>query len=375
MALSELFTQIADAIRAKNNTTEKIIASDFPTEIQNMDFTLQEKSITPSEEVQVVVPDDGIYGLSKVTVGAVDLQELISDATVTAEDILEGCVAYGINGKVIGTIPKNIDISITPSENEQNIPTGYVSGVVKSISDTEYYKNCNELASEMFNMPSENYIYGTGAQYIDTNIIPDDETVIEIRFKQDSDNVYYERLFGGQGSFNIQRGGTNKSSWQFYLNGTWITPNNFTMTNEEEHVLKVGNGKLILDGNEIKTYTTKISSDAKSIHLFTDGTSRGADSIGSFYLYEFSVYKSNELVMHLTPMIDKNDVVCLYDDVSNKLFYNMGTGTFEAGAGVQPADLSGKLSRILLEKAQKILAENIKAGVTIFGVTGTYAGE
>lgn len=37
--------------------------------------------------------------------------------------------------------------------------------------------------------------------------------------------------------------------------------------------------------------------------------------------------------------------------------------------------LEQKLNLILNEKATKILPENIKAGITILGVTGTYTGE
>lgn len=36
--------------------------------------------------------------------------------------------------------------------------------------------------------------------------------------------------------------------------------------------------------------------------------------------------------------------------------------------------LETKLNTILEEKTNKIKPENIKAGVTIFGVTGTYTG-
>lgn len=38
-------------------------------------------------------------------------------------------------------------------------------------------------------------------------------------------------------------------------------------------------------------------------------------------------------------------------------------------------ELEINLRNILNEKETKILPENIKAGVTIFGVTGTYTGE
>lgn len=37
--------------------------------------------------------------------------------------------------------------------------------------------------------------------------------------------------------------------------------------------------------------------------------------------------------------------------------------------------LQSNLEYILNEKETKIIPENIKAGVTIFGITGTYTGE
>ena len=38
-------------------------------------------------------------------------------------------------------------------------------------------------------------------------------------------------------------------------------------------------------------------------------------------------------------------------------------------------DLQINLKQILQEKNEKIIPENIKQGVTIFGVTGTYVGD
>lgn len=79
------YKNIADAIRAKNGTTNKYIPSDMSVAITNIETTptLQEKNITPSTSVQEITPDSGYDGLSKVTVAG--------DADLIAENIKKRC--------------------------------------------------------------------------------------------------------------------------------------------------------------------------------------------------------------------------------------------------------------------------------------------
>ena len=97
-------------------------------------ISLQTKSVTPSESIQNITPDSGYNGLSKVTVGAIQTETKTvtangtvtpssgkylkqvtvnvpstgidtSDATATAEDIVNGKTAYAKGKKVVGSMP------------------------------------------------------------------------------------------------------------------------------------------------------------------------------------------------------------------------------------------------------------------------------
>lgn len=81
---------------------------------------LQEKEVTPSGEIQEIVADEGIYGLSKVTVDKVNLQ----DKTVTPsaqEQIVNADEEYtGLNNVIVNPTPTQ-EKTATPTKDTQEI--------------------------------------------------------------------------------------------------------------------------------------------------------------------------------------------------------------------------------------------------------------
>ena len=59
---------IANQVRRLSGSTGKLTTEQMVEQLTGCDFTLQEKTVTPSDTAQEVTPDSGFYGLSKVTV-------------------------------------------------------------------------------------------------------------------------------------------------------------------------------------------------------------------------------------------------------------------------------------------------------------------
>ena len=113
--LSNFLEDVADAIRTKKETTEKIPAANFDTEIMSI-----ETGNT-------------------------------SDATATADDILIGKTAYIAEGKVEGIMPNNGELNYPVSIIEQTIPAGYTSGgtIAASPLTNGEYNECLGVTQEI----------------------------------------------------------------------------------------------------------------------------------------------------------------------------------------------------------------------------------
>lgn len=72
------------------------------------------------------------------------------------------------------------------------------------------------------------------------------------------------------------------------------------------------------------------------LYLGTCNNAGVADSrrfVGDFY--NLKIRKSGVLIRSFIPVIDNEDVVCFYDEVEKKLYYNSGTEPFSAGPIIQ----------------------------------------
>lgn len=93
---------------------------------------LQSKTVIPSESSRKVIPDEGYYGLSDVTVEAIpDIYKEVSMVSATPETVLQGTSFVNMDGFQIGEMPNNGDVSAEidgVDVTSVTIPAGYTSG-------------------------------------------------------------------------------------------------------------------------------------------------------------------------------------------------------------------------------------------------------
>lgn len=178
-----------------------------------------------------------------------------------------------------------------------------------------------------------NYIEGTGTQYINTGVKTKQSLRVECTF---SGNKMVTLLFGGRKSAaadSLTWGYNNKDS-AYSGFGSNTQKNNITVNtiDDKKHTVVLSNEVYTIDGVNQSLPNRGIFKEFYNIYLFTWNTSDAAD--GRRFkgkVYDFKIYDNDVLIQHLVPTLDSKNTPCMYDKVTQKFYYNNGTGDFLYG--------------------------------------------
>lgn len=187
------------------------------------------------------------------------------------------------------------------------------------------------------------YLESTGTQYIDTGIVGTLDTAYEIDMSTEATG-FLMILFGSRSSATsnvvstIVRQDTNQIVNDF---------GNYKQTRHQFNGTVKSNGRYKIYNSKNKRFTydystgeTQTSTAAFSGTLATPTNLyiayKSAGFLDNHYNFEGKIYcckiwQGENLIRDFIPVLDWNDRPCMYDRVTDELFYNQGMGKFLYG--------------------------------------------
>lgn len=179
------------------------------------------------------------------------------------------------------------------------------------------------------------YIEPAGEEpYFNTGYIPTDTTGIKLEVK-------YNETINDRVSVGVRE---NQGNTRFFIAvsggyGYWGW-NSFTSTNPgygpaidttSKHIISMNylnNRKHICDNTEYPPITATLSKITRPIFIFRFNRSGNPGSCADMKLYSLEITEGNSVVKKFVPVLDTNNIPCLYEEISKVLYYNAGGGSF-----------------------------------------------
>ena len=176
------------------------------------------------------------------------------------------------------------------------------------------------------------YIESNGTQYIDTAVLGGNIGRVHMEFSALSADTTI------MGAFSNTR-------LQCFIDSFWfVTFRTFVTNSTGDNIVKIqSNTKISIDWN-IKDGSTTINNTSYSLnsgtyeninytmYLFAGNNNGNLSTPSTMILYLCKIYDNNGvLVRDMIPVLDSNNIPCMYDLVEDKFYYNAGTGDFIAG--------------------------------------------
>lgn len=199
-----------------------------------------------------------------------------------------------------------------PVLDSNNIPC-----LLDKIKNKFYYNKSGEVfkTKEKPKYKKLKYLIGDGDNYIDLGQrTVDSNTKIKTKVENVDGNQCCVFQFDNSNNFKYL---LSESRHMIYYNGNWIS-----LDEKLEQEFNLNEYGFTYNG---VIYLFKISS-------------ANTDYAGKSKIYYFQMYQSDQLTLDLIPVLDQNNIPCMYDKVSDQFFYNQGTGTF----GYEIEELKGE---------------------------------
>ena len=387
----EILTDIADAIREKSDVSTTYYPHEMPDAIRGIetgeDLNLTVATVTSTEASQTVTPTQGYNGFSRVNVNPIPSQykKLTTTTTATAENILNGKTVYNNNGQLVtGSMANNGSTSgtISTKEGTVTIPSGYTSGGTVSINSSEKAKIIDS------NIKSGVTILGVSGKssVVDT---ANSNAVAENILANKTAFVNGTKVTGSMPNNGATGGTISTKTGTVTIPAGHTTGGTVSISTTEQEKIVAGNikeGVTILgvtgtaSGGSTPVLQEKTATpDTTTQQIRPDDNYDGLSKVTVNPIP--SQYKPLTTTTTATAGNILNTKTAYNSDgqlITGSMANNGATGgTINTKTGtvtIPEGYTSGGNVSISSAEQAKIIADNIKQGVTILGVTGTASG-
>lgn len=271
--------------------------------------------------VSISSPQDYIVNLG------LDYQPFYA-VTYSKSNLCSNCVTEAIGNSSFNVTLTNYNV-IEVSMNNTVISTYYYS-----FNSVTGVLTINNVVGDVFIDNQEytriGYIESTGTtdnQYIDTNyMLTANSRIVVDGMVVSGDTALYGVREGTNGThkFTVQYISANIYRVS-YVSSDINVPNAYSLN--QRYTFDMSSSGFLINNNILKTFT---SSGAAMDDLFIMAVNTGgsATNFGIVRIYSFKIYEGDNLVRDFIPVLDANNVACLYDNINEVYYYNQGSGTF-----------------------------------------------
>lgn len=362
------------------------VTVDVPGVVNN-----QDKNVDSSTNTQTVTFDSGYTGLNTVTINPYVLDNKTVDPSTN--DITVTSSVDGLSSVTVNAVTSSIDSNISSENIKKDVTILGVTGTYEGGGDpvpvpVEYISNEGDL----------NTVFNTG-------VSPKDNTKIIARISFGGEGLgnwgdflgvhetFAIREWGGYGSATGEVTFQNIGGSQA-ITGVYSTPGDLSII----RTITIGNNYMNIDSSSSQGSQYSGMSTTAGILIFGASARQSGQlqelSSRVMRVYSFAIYENDVLVSNLIPYQDASLNGCFYDTVSETYIYPLqGTPTVGPVAIYQQKIVDASLNAIevtadagfkALSKVTvngvtasvdpNITPSNIKAGVNILGVGGSFAG-
>lgn len=167
------------------------------------------------------------------------------------------------------------------------------------------------------------YIQSSGTQYINTGVVPSENTKMQIKFSTSTSKGV---IAGSDKGYKVS---------SFMLAVTIATFNTgslaVSLADGSKHSVELYSNNVIIDNSNKGSSGSGSFTTTYPIYLFGNNRSGSSSELISGKIYSCSLYNSTTKIRNFIPAKNSSNILGLYDTINKKFYTNAGTGAFTAG--------------------------------------------